>query len=351
MRVRGSARFSLLFVWSLFILLALPSISASVLPIQPVLQSNSEISPDSGETLVDPSPHTISILDPSPPSPSPPTNLTTTTTPTTNPLHPRATSTDTPTDTTFPTPFDTSLTNNFTTTTCAKYFTTLLTNTTLTTCHPISLLLRNSASFFTTLTTPTHLSTILDTACAAPLTTCSTTLTTLATTLLHPTTCGHDYTAGNQLVIDLYTDLLTYEPLYRATCLQSPTTKNYCFVDAVTNTSNAVNYDVYFVAYGTGYEVTEAPWPTCDVCLQATMGVFAQWAGVDGQPLVESYLPTARALDGEGACGTGFVDVNVTVGEVKRVEESGGFSFRCRGRWGVMGWSLGVGLLVGAGLF
>ncbi|PWY95709.1 hypothetical protein BO94DRAFT_134367 [Aspergillus sclerotioniger CBS 115572] len=144
-------------------------------------------------------------------------------------------------------------------------------------------------------------SSLLDTACSSPVSTCSTALSTLATSLLHPSNCGHDYTAGNQLVVDLYTDLITYEPIYRATCLQSPTTGNYCFVDAVTNTSNPVNYDVYFVAFGPGNEITGKPWPTCNACLQATMGVFAQWARVDGQPLVESYLPTARALDGEGA--------------------------------------------------
>ncbi|PWY86969.1 hypothetical protein BO70DRAFT_255839, partial [Aspergillus heteromorphus CBS 117.55] len=214
------------------------------------------------------------------------------------------------TTSTFPTAFDTSLTNNFTSTTCSPFIHSLLQNTTLTSCHAISLLLRNSDSFFHALTSAAATSSILDTACDANITSCSAALSSLAIALRQPSACGKDYDAGNQLVVDAYTDLITYEPIYRATCLQSPTTKDYCFVDAVTNTSNPVNYDVYFMPFGSG--ITTAPWPTCNLCLEATLAVYAQWAKVEGQPLVQDYLPTAEAIN--GVCGAGFADVNITVG-------------------------------------
>lgn len=138
-------------------------------------------------------------------------------------------------------------------------------------------------------------------------------------------------------MVSLYTDLIVYAPIYRATCLQSPTTNNYCFVDAVTNTTNAVDYDVYFVPYGSA--ISSKPWPTCNECLQATLNVYKEYASVDGQPLAGSYLPTARGVN--GVCGEGFADVNVTVGVVGDRVSSGGVG-------GVEDWrgGLGLGLVV-----
>ncbi|GKZ22217.1 hypothetical protein AbraIFM66951_007493 [Aspergillus brasiliensis] len=308
----------------LWTLLALPSVTGSVLP------SIAEISSSSGEIVnADLSAaHTTTTDHQLSPDIF--------TTEDTNTLHPRTTSnitTDptTSTDTTFPTPFDTSLTNNFTTTTCATFFHNLLTNTTLTNCHAISLLLRDSTSFFHSLTSAPTTSSILDTACASNVTTCTTTLNSLASSLLQSSTCLHDYNAGNQVIVSAYTDLITYAPIYRATCLQSPVTKNYCFVDAVTNTSNAVDYDVYFVPYGSA--ISSKPWPTCNECLQATLNVYKEYASVDGQPLAGSYLPTAKGVN--GVCGSGFADVNVTVGVLKDGVSSSG---------GVKVWRGGLGL-------
>ncbi|GLA53198.1 hypothetical protein AnigIFM63604_010288 [Aspergillus niger] len=335
-------------------LLALPSVLGSVLPSTAEISSGEIVNADLSAA------HTTTTNTDQPLSLSLSPNIFTTTTTTANAnddtsnltLHPRSTTTNTTsisTDTTdtssstFPTAFDTSLTNNFTTTTCATFFHNLLSNTTLTSCHAISLLLRDSTSFFHALTSAPTTSSILDTACASNLTTCSTALTSLASQLLQSSTCLHDYNAGNQAVVSAYTDLITYAPIYRATCLQSPETNNYCFVDAVTNTSNSVDYDVYFVPYGSAIDA--APWPTCNECLQATLNVYKEYASVDGQPLAGSYLPTARGVN--GVCGSGFADVNVTVGVVKDGVSSGGAGGRFGGgSWGVMvvvvvGWSVG----------
>jgi hypothetical protein len=53
------------------------------------------------------------------------------------------------------------------------------------------------------------------------------------------------------------------------------------------------------------------------------MNLFARWATHDDQPLDQTYLPSARAVNGQ--CGTGFVSTNITVGTDK-VNAAGGLS-------------------------
>lgn len=148
----------------------------------------------------------------------------------------------------------------------------------------------------------------------------------MAKELIKDDNCGEEYKLGNPNVVDAYIDLISYEPLYHASCLKDPSTDNYCFVDAATNSTNPADYDVYFVPFGNALEDhDEASWdnntPTCNTCLRETMGVYKGFARVDGQPLVQSYLPSARVVDRH--CGDGFADLNVTVGAVKKVETSG----------------------------
>ncbi|RAH70767.1 uncharacterized protein BO66DRAFT_411095 [Aspergillus aculeatinus CBS 121060] len=219
----------------------------------------------------------------------------------------------------FPTAFDTSLSNNFTTTTCPNFFKSFLSNSTIASCHAVSMLLRDSSSFFHVLTSATLTSELLDTACASNVTDCASIFSALAVELLKEDVCGKDYSAGNPLVTNAYTDMITYEPLYRATCLQSPSTKNYCFVDAISNTTNSADYDVYFLPYGS--TISASPSPTCNKCLQATLALFATWAEVDGQPLVNSYIPSAEAINTD--CGENFANVNITVGSEKVSSGSG----------------------------
>ncbi|RJE17970.1 hypothetical protein PHISCL_09697, partial [Aspergillus sclerotialis] len=213
-------------------------------------------------------------------------------------------------DWTFPTPFDTSLSSNFTTKSCPKFFSSLLSNPSLLNCHALSLLLQDSTSFFHTLTSLPFTSRTLDTACAAPVSKCSSLLTDFANKLLDQSNCGKDYSLGNPLVRNLYRDLVAYEPVYRSSCLTSSESNStgYCFVDAVFS-NNSADYNLYFLPLGG--ELTRGVHLTCSTCLQATMGVYADWAAVEGQPLARSYIPSAKVV--ENACGKGFVDVNVTV--------------------------------------
>ncbi|KAL4739178.1 hypothetical protein BDV11DRAFT_188192 [Aspergillus similis] len=211
---------------------------------------------------------------------------------------------------TFPSAFDTSLSNNFTTTSCPTFFTSFLSDSSFTDCHAISMLLRDSTAFFHTLTSAASTSRVLDIACAADVSSCASTLSSFASDLIDDSNCGKDYADGNPLVTNAYVDLITYEPIYRATCLQNPDTSDYCFVDAVTNTSNAADYDVYSLPYGSTIN-NATSLPTCSSCLQATLEVFSEWAQVEKQPLAESYLTSAEAINGK--CGSDFANVNVTV--------------------------------------
>ncbi|KAL4780196.1 hypothetical protein BJX76DRAFT_338831 [Aspergillus varians] len=216
---------------------------------------------------------------------------------------------------TLPTAFDTSLSNNFTSDSCPKFFTKFLSDSSFTNCHAVSTLLRDSTGFFHTLTSAVSTSLVLDTACAADVDSCVSTISNFASDLLDDSNCGQDYDDGNPLVTNAYLDMITYEPIYRATCLQDPDTSDYCFVDAVTNSSNPSNYDVYFLPYGS--TIDSSSLPTCNSCLQATLGIFSQWAQVKDQPLADSYLSSASAVNTR--CGSDFARVNITVGKESSV--------------------------------
>ncbi|KAA8643557.1 hypothetical protein EYZ11_003208 [Aspergillus tanneri] len=217
-----------------------------------------------------------------------------------------------------PMPFDTNTGSNFTSETCERFVDDFLSNSTFTSCHAISMLMRNSYSFFQTVRSATATSHVLDLACGADFNKCSAYMADLATRLRKKDACGVDYAAGNNIVQQAYTNMIAYEPIYRATCLKNPSTSDYCFVDAATNTSNSADYNVYFLPFGS--PISGKPYPTCNACLQASMDVFAQWAQKDGQPLVNSYLPSAKAINSQ--CGANFASVNVTVG-VDKAASSG----------------------------
>lgn len=133
-----------------------------------------------------------------------------------------------------------------------------------------------------------------------------------------------------------YNDLVAYEPMYRATCLTSPSTQDYCFVDAVSNSSAPDDYNVYFMPIGSS--LSAGAKPTCSQCLQATMEIFARWAKKDGQSLDTTYLPSAKIINSK--CGSEFASTNVTVGS-NRVTAGAGLTVPLPGAWS----STVVGLL------
>ncbi|KAJ5657037.1 hypothetical protein N7507_008987 [Penicillium longicatenatum] len=214
----------------------------------------------------------------------------------------------TETSTSMPEPFDTS-SNNFANSSCVSFFDKFLANSTVTKCHAVSLLLENSNAFFHDLSSATETTRVLDTTCSENPTKCQSIMTSLAAQMLDEDNCGPDYEAGNSVVTGTYQQLMAYEPVYRATCLTNPTTNDYCFVDAVTNSTAPNDYNVYFIPIGT--QLTKGKL-TCNECLRSTMDMYAQWARVDGQALDTTYLPSAKIVN--EFCGSGFATTNITIG-------------------------------------
>ncbi|KAI9931564.1 hypothetical protein ASPWEDRAFT_169592 [Aspergillus wentii DTO 134E9] len=309
-RVRGTVRLHLLL---LVVFIICPSISASILPH--IARSDLDISIStpqlpSGEIVSDDHQHESPLKqrarwsqrrdettsDPSSSQPSPD-------------LAKRSSSS-------FPTPFDHSIDDNFTKNypSCAKFFDKFLSDTTFTNCHAISMLIRDSNSFFQSLHSIAATSLILDAACDASVAECSTKISKLASQLTSSSNCGDAYDANEPLVVGAYTDMIAYQPVYQASCLKNPTSGDYCFVDAISNSTNAADYDAYFLPLGGSF----SDYPTCNECLQATMDVYSHWAQIDEQPLDQTYMPAAEKVNTQ--CGANFANLNVTVGLNKAVK-------------------------------
>jgi hypothetical protein len=209
----------------------------------------------------------------------------------------------------FPTAFNT-LGNNFTETSCPDFFHTFLNDTTYQSCHAIAPLLENSNSFFKAMSSSSTLDPLLDTSCSANITECSTFMTNMASNLTSNKNCGSDYQLGNPTVVQAYDSMLSYGPIAKAACLKDPSTENYCFTEAATNSSNVANFYLYLLPLGNS--LPGGSRPTCNKCTQATMQVFQQSAIVKGNPLVNTYLSAAEVINVN--CGPGFVNATVNVG-------------------------------------
>ena len=209
-----------------------------------------------------------------------------------------------------PSPFDTSLGSNFTSQACPDFFNSFLNNATFKSCVPISLLLQNSNSFFKASRSSLLLSMTLDAACAVSLPKCQPLMSSLASDLISDDNCGQDFRNENPLVAQAHAGLVAYEPLYRATCLKSNDTGNYCLSDAITNQENPSDAYPYYTALG--INLPAASRPTCNKCLQNTLSIFAGYAADRNQPLSSTYIPTAQQID--VSCGPEFANTTVPVG-------------------------------------
>ncbi|KAJ5688587.1 hypothetical protein N7462_002979 [Penicillium macrosclerotiorum] len=220
----------------------------------------------------------------------------------------RATSSSSDSSDDLPTAFDT-LSNNFANASCVAFFEDFRANATVTNCHAVSLLLENSNSFFHILSNSSATSHVLDVACSQSVAKCASIMTTLAKEMLDDDNCGQDYDSNNSVVQGTYQDLMAYEPIYLASCLTNPDTDDYCFVDAVTNTTAPDDYNVYFIPIGSTLTSGKL---TCNTCLKQTMKIFSEWASVDDQSLDTTYIPSAKVVN--QLCGANFATTNVTVG-------------------------------------
>jgi hypothetical protein len=226
-----------------------------------------------------------------------------------NPIILTERSTSSSSNTSFPTAFDT-IGNNFTATSCPKFFEYFLADETYKSCYAVSILLQNSNTFFKDLASAVTLDQVLDTSCSANTTTCATFMTNLAANLTSTDNCGADYKLGNPTVTQAYDGMVSYEPIGKAACLEDPSTHEYCFTEAATNSTNISGYSLYLLPLG--ISLPGGSRPECNQCTQATMAVFKDSAVVKGNPLVQTYIPAAQTIN--IGCGPNFVNATVNVG-------------------------------------
>ncbi|KAJ5712841.1 uncharacterized protein N7483_010022 [Penicillium malachiteum] len=207
-----------------------------------------------------------------------------------------------------PEAYDT-ISNDFANASCVAFFEKFRDNSTVTDCHAVSLLLENSNAFFHDLSSATDTARVLNTTCSESVDKCQSIMTGLAAEMIQQDNCGPDYNANNSVVTSAYQEMRAYEPVYQATCLKNSDTQDYCFVDAVTNTTAPNDYDVYFIPIGNPLTKGDL---TCNECLRETMYIYSQWATVDDQELDSDYIASAKIVNEQ--CGTGFASINVTTG-------------------------------------
>ncbi|KKZ62215.1 hypothetical protein EMCG_03353 [[Emmonsia] crescens] len=241
-------------------------------------------------------------------------SLTFTSKPTKTGSPPEKTKSPTPTDsndnTPHPSPFDSNLGSNFTNPACESFFQSFISNSSFQDCLAISLLLQSSLSFFEASRSVVRLARTLDAACSVPRDSCNALMNDLASELASKDVCGEDLKLQQPVAIQAHNGLRSYGTIHDATCLKNPDTDNYCFSDALTNTTTPANSYIYYLPLG-------MPLPgssrlTCNKCLQATMQSFSRAAMADNQPISRTYLPAAQQIN--IVCGPSFVEAAVKLG-------------------------------------
>lgn len=205
-----------------------------------------------------------------------------------------------------PQPFDASLSNNFTQP-CATFWRRLLTDEKFRNCHPLSLMLQTSNSFFQASRSYVRITQTLEATCAANLNTCTSVMGGLARELVSVGNCATDYTNDNPQVLQAYNGLVAYEPIYQASCLKDKE-GSFCYANAVTNTSATQDSYPYYLPLGQPLEPGARP--TCNTCLQNAMAIFSSFAGNATQPISKTYNAAAAQI--QISCGPSFVNKTAT---------------------------------------
>lgn len=102
-----------------------------------------------------------------------------------------------------------------------------------------------------------------------------------------------------------YNGLVAYEVLYKAGCARDAGTGNYCFANAITNTSSPTDNNPYYLPLGIA--LPGGNQPSCTTCLRETMQIFNEAASGKNQQALIRTLPAAAQMINVG-CGPGFAN-------------------------------------------
>ncbi|EPE10333.1 c6 zinc finger domain containing protein [Ophiostoma piceae UAMH 11346] len=218
-----------------------------------------------------------------------------------------------------PSVFDGNLASNFSTgSACPTFISNFLADPTFKKCYPFSMLLQGSRSMFNAEKSLVSITQVLDATCAANATFCTGYFKELATNLTSASNCGADYKLGNSVVVQAYLGMTAYQPLYTASCLKDAETSSYCFGNAITNLTTPANAYFYFLPLNISLPVSSVP--SCNRCLQLTMGIYRSAAADRTASIANTYISAAQQVD--TVCGPAFV--NDSLPEAI----SGGFSLK-----------------------
>jgi hypothetical protein len=150
---------------------------------------------------------------------------------------------------------------------------------------------------------------VLDATCAANVTVCDSYLSDVAAKLIDTATCGDDYEAENQVVVQAYIGLKAYQPLYSVGCLKDAQSSAYCYANAVTNTSTTGNTYLYYLALNISYPSTTPDLPSCNQCNKETMLIYQAATAHRSSFIATTYESGAEQV--AAACGISFANVTL----------------------------------------
>lgn len=172
-------------------------------------------------------------------------------------------------------------------------------------------MIQTSHGFFDAEKQLTSIVRVLDATCAANVTYCTDYLSAAAKNLTAAENCKAEYNKGDVTVKQVYTGLRAYEMMYKASCLQNPTSDMYCFANAVTNLTTPSDAYFYYLPYNLSLPGSSVP--SCSWCIEETMAIYHA-ASIDRSQLISStYEAAARQVN--TLCGLNFVNATLPKAE------------------------------------
>lgn len=169
--------------------------------------------------------------------------------------------------------------------------------------------MQTSVSFFRAEQSLVRITQVLDATCAANSTMCASYLTGLVADMDSASNCGPDLNNDIPVAQQIRLGLLAYNTMYAASCLKEDLTGSYCFANAITNSSSPTDSYIYYLPLN--QSLVGGSQPTCNKCLQETMGVFQVAAANTSNTVSGSYQSSAKLIN--ELCGPGFVNATIPV--------------------------------------
>ena len=135
----------------------------------------------------------------------------------------------------------------------------------------------------------------LDRACDVDVDACKSFMDAAARNLTSEENCEKEYNEGVKVVSAAYHGLRNYETVYQVTCLEDQESDQYCYANAVTNTSNSSDSYLYFLPYDLAMPASALP--NCNWCNKETLDIFHAASADRGLAISNTYEEAARLVN------------------------------------------------------